>query len=70
MIQGIWLLTAMCAALIVLWWRSEWKNKKTEHRAELAAADAETKRQRILTLEQQVEWYRSRSNHPAFRNVK
>jgi len=70
MIQGIYALTAVGVALLLLWSHAEWKVKRAEHRAEVAERRADNLRERLGVVDRQLEWLRSRSNHPAFRRIK
>ena len=48
------------------WARAEWRIKREEYRADVELSHGKSDlRQRLIIAEQQLEWYRSRTNHPA-----
>lgn len=50
------------------WAHAEWRIKRAEYRADVELSyKVSDLRQRLSIAEQQLEWYRSRSAHPALR---
>lgn len=66
--EGLVISTILMAIGYMGWARAEWRIKREEYRAdvELSYKVADL-RQRLIVAEQQLEWYRSRTNHPALR---
>ena len=66
--EGLVISTILMAIGFMGWARAEWRIKREEYRAdvELSYKVADL-RQRLIVAEQQLEWYRSRTNHPALR---
>lgn len=76
MITGL-LAAGVFAVPVIGWWIAYDDAKKQRKKAELAAALADGYQEsnkalaaRLVTAEQQLEWFRSRESHPSFRRVK
>lgn len=66
--EGLIISTVLMAIGFMGWARAEWRIKREEYRADVELSYKVTDlRQRLIVAEQQLEWYRSRTNHPALR---
>lgn len=66
--EGLVISTILMAIGYMGWARAEWRIKREEYRADVELSYKVTDlRQRLIVAEQQLEWYRSRTNHPALR---
>lgn len=66
--EGLVISTILMAIGFMGWARAEWRIKREEYRADVELSYKVTDlRQRLIIAEQQLEWYRSRTNHPALR---
>lgn len=66
--EGLVISTILMAIGYMGWARAEWRIKREEYRADVELSyKVSDLRQRLIIAEQQLEWYRSRTNHPALR---
>lgn len=66
--EGLVISTILMAIGFMGWARAEWRIKREEYRVDVELSYKVTDlRQRLIVAEQQLEWYRSRTNHPALR---
>lgn len=66
--EGLVISTILMAIGFMGWARAEWRIKREEYRADVELSyKVSDLRQRLIIAEQQLEWYRSRTNHPALR---
>lgn len=66
--EGLVISTVLMAIGYLGWAHAEWRIKREEYRADVELSYKVTDlRQRLIVAEQQLEWYRSRTNHPALR---